>query len=122
MFVFSVNFFENLLYSLIVCSQSPRYPNLPMDLKIDIAVKLTNTSLKSVGSILAAGKEGRNIILNSEFRKRVNLSAFIRNSRLVCRNVNFFYDCVEDENPTALYLHGLESLCIWRTAQWMFFY
>uniref|UniRef100_A0A0D2ZUB6 ATP-dependent DNA helicase n=1 Tax=Brassica oleracea var. oleracea TaxID=109376 RepID=A0A0D2ZUB6_BRAOL len=108
--------------SLIVCSQSPRYPNLPMDLKIDIAVKLTNTSLKSVGSILAAGKEGRNIILNSEFRKRVNLSAFIRNSRLVCRNVNFFYDCVEDENPTALYLHGLESLCIWRTAQWMFFY
>lgn len=24
----------------------------------------------------------------------------------------FFHDCVEDDNPQALYLHGLESLCV----------
>lgn len=92
-------------------------PHIPHDIKVEIALKLSNSSLTSIGSILATGKEGRNTILNSEFRKRVDLSRVFENSHLISRNVNFFHDCVEDDNPQALYLHGLESLCVYGELQ-----
>ena len=97
-------------------------PHIPHDLKVKIALKMSNSSLKSIGSILATGKVGRNTILNPEFQKRVDLSPFIQNSQPVFRNLIFFHDCVEDDNPQALYLRGLESFCIWRATQCMLLY
>lgn len=73
---------------------------------------MSNISIKAVGNILATGKEGRDVVLNREFRSRVDLTPFIQNSRLISRNVKFFTACVEDNNPQAVYLHGLEVLCV----------